>query len=131
MLDLFPDLINPLDGAWGRVTQGPMHRFTFHPASGFSGAEVEKLLGQYYIPIWGREMDDPEERAFLVKRAQANWAEYLLCRAGVPLTSPLLNPRNARFGERHDTMPTPWQSSGIHPYSFVSATVAWLDKLLG
>ena len=82
-MSLLPDVVNPADGLWGRLVHGPMHRFTFYPDGGFSGVDVEMLMRQYGIRIWGREMDDPAERAFLVKKSQAVWAEYVLCRAGV------------------------------------------------
>lgn len=128
-----PDLIDPLDGWIGRWLHGPMHCFTFLRASDFTGAEVEKLLRRYGIRIWGRELDHPQELAFLVKRKQAIWAEYILCRAGVPLTCQLLDPRNAQYQQRHgpNTMPTPWDARGIGPHSVVDHVVDWLDRLLG
>lgn len=131
MTKLLFDWINPLDGVWGRLVHGPMHRFTFHAPGDFSGSEVEMLMRQYGIRIWGREMDDDEERAFLVKRSQAIWAEYLLCRVGVPLTSPLLDPRNAQYAVQHDDMPDPWQERGIGPNSLVDHAVSWIDRLVG
>lgn len=128
-----PDLVDPLDGWIGRMVHGPMHRFSFHHGGDFTGSDVEKLLRQYGIRIWGRELDDPEELAFQVKQKQAVWAEYLLCRAGVPLTCTLLDPRNARYRERHATkpMPTPWSDRGIGPHTLVDHVVNWLDRLLG
>jgi hypothetical protein len=127
-----PDLINPLDGLWGRVSQGSMHRFSFLTGSGFYGYRVELLLRQYGIRVWGREMTDREEMAVLVKRRQAVWAEYVLCRAGVPLTSALIDPRNARYVERYlpGTMPQPWQPNGLRAHSFVDHLVDALDALL-
>jgi hypothetical protein len=133
MLLLFiPDLVDAIDGWTGRLFHGPMQRFTFLRAGDFTGAEVEQLLRRYGIRVWGRELDHPEELALLVKRKQAIWAEYILCRAGVPLTSPLLDPRNAHYQPRHapNTMPTPWDERGIGPHSFVDHVVDWLDRLL-
>lgn len=128
-----PDLIDPIDGWLGQMLNGPMHRFTFSTQGEFTGVEVELLLRQYGIRIWGREMTNPNERAFLVKRRQAVWAEYILCRAGVPLTSPLLDPRNARYRQQHapDSMPTPWDKQGIGPHTFVDHVVDWINRLLG
>lgn len=128
-----PDLIDPLDGWIGRMVHGRMHRFSFLRAGEFTGAQVEKLLQQYGIRIWGRELDDPEELAFYVKETQAVWAEYILCRAGVPLTTALLEPRNAQYALRHSpqSMPTPWQEKGIGPHSIVDHIVNWIDRLLG
>jgi hypothetical protein len=91
------------------------------------------LLRQYGIRIWGREISDEEELAFLVKTKQAVWAEYILCRAGVPLTSKLLDPRNEQYRLRHPpgAMPKPWTERGIGPYSFVDHVVDWLYRWLG
>lgn len=130
---LIPDFINPLDRWYGRLIYGPMHRFSFLVAGDFTGAQVEMLLRQYGIRIWGRDIHDPEELAFLVKRSQAVWAEYILCRAGVPLTGKLLDPRNAQYRQQHapGSMPTPWSERGIGPHSFVDHVVDWLNRLLG
>lgn len=129
----FPDLINWLDGAAGQLAYGPMHRFTFSIATGFRGVDVEMLLHQYGIRVWGRETIGEEELALLVKQKQAVWAEYLLCRAGVPLTGKLLDPRNEQYRQRHapGSMPTPWSEGGIGPHSFVDHVVEWLNRLLG
>ncbi len=133
LLFTIPDLIDPLDGWLGRLWHGPMHRFTMLRDGGFTGTAVEKLLHQYGIRLWGRELDDPKEIAFLVKQRQAVWAEYILCRAGVPLTCKLLDQRNAHYRQRHapGAMPTPWAAKGIGPHSFVDHVVDWLDRLLG
>jgi len=132
---MFPDLINLFDHLSGRLQYGQLHCFTFVTTTGFTGIEVEKLLRQYGIRVWGRMIasEQEQELAFHVKQRQAVWAEYLLCRAGVPLTSPLLDQRNARYRARHapGAMPTPWQEKGIGPHSFVDHVVDWLDRLLG
>ncbi len=131
MFDL--DLFNPLDGWLGRTRHGPMHRFRFLRTGDFSGVEVEQLMRRYGIRVWGREVTDPETISFLVKERQALWAEYLLCRAGVPLVSPLLDPRNAQPHQRHSShaMPTPWDQRGIGPHSLIDHIVDWLNRLLG
>ena len=133
MEKLLLDWINPLDGLLGRLVHGPMHRFTFSTQSDFASAEIEMLMRQYGIRIWGREMRDEDEHAFLVKRRQAVWAEYLLCRAGVPLTGPLLDPRNAQYVQRHErgSLPDPWQARGIGAHSFVDHAVDWINRLVG
>lgn len=125
----FPDLIDAVDGWAGRLAHGPMHRFTVSTQGDFTGMEVELMLRQYGVRIWGREFDQADEFAFLVKRGQAVWAEYILCRAGVPLTSPLLDARNAAY--RRETMPQPWTKQGIGPHTFVDHVVDWLNRLLG
>ena len=126
------DFINPLDGLWGRAAHGSLHRFSFSIDSDFSAFEVEKLLRRYGIHIWGRRLESDTERSFLVKRRQAVWAEYLLCRAGVPLTSPLLDSRNEQYRRRHAprSMPIPWTSEGSAPASFLDHVLELMDKLL-
>lgn len=126
------DFINPLDGLWGRTAHGSMHRFSFSIDSDFSAFEIEKLLRRYGIHIWGRKLESDTERSFLVKRRQAVWAEYLLCRAGVPLTCPLLDPRNEAYRRRHlpRSMPIPWTSEGSGPASLLDHVLEWMDKLL-
>lgn len=130
---MFPDLLNWLDGLAGRATHGDLHRFTFTTESGFTGMEVEMLLRRYGIRLWGRAIVQDNELSFLVKRRQAVWAEYLLCRAGVPLTSQLLDPRNADYQQRHtpNTMPNPWNQRGIGPHSLVDHIIDWLDRHIG
>jgi hypothetical protein len=127
------DLIDAIDGWIGQLTHGPMHRFAFCRQGDFSGAEIEMLLRQYGIRVWARELTNPDEIAICVKQKQAVWAEYLLCRAGVPLTGKLLDPRNEHYRRRHapDSMPTPWSDRGIRPRSFVDHVVDWLYRLLG
>lgn len=131
LLRYFPEIINPLDGLWGRTHHGPMHRFAFAAGTGVTGNQVEKLLRTYGIRIWGREMSNPDERAFLVKRSQAVWAEYVMCRAGIPLIGPLLDQRNAVYAAEHiqDAMPEPWDRRGIRPTSLVDRAIDWLAHI--
>lgn len=127
------DLIDPIDAWFGRILNGPMHRFSFSRHGGFSGAEVEMLLRQYGVRVWGREFDAPDELALLVKKRQAIWAEYILCRACVPLTCQLLDPRNEQYRQRHapGSMPTPWTERGIRPHTMIDYIVDWLYRLIG
>jgi hypothetical protein len=133
MVVLFADPINLLDGLIGRLAHGPLHQFTFSTKSGFTGGDVEFLLRQYGVPVWGRGLLPDEQISLHVKQSQAIWAEYLLCRAGVPLTCELLDPRNAAYQERHapGTMPQPWDERGVAPHSFVAHVVDWLNRLIG
>ena len=128
----FLDWINPLDGLIGRSRHGRMHRFTFDAQCQFSGRDVEMMLRRYGVHIWGREAGPGTQRGFLVKRGQAVWAEYVMCRAGVPLTSPLLDPRNAQYAVNHaqDGMPVPWTDEGVRPRSFIDRLVEGMDNLV-
>lgn len=127
------DWLNAIDGWLGKLEHGPLHRFSFSRNSDFAGVDVEMMLRQYGIRVWGREVDNPDEIAFLVKRRQAVWAEYILCRAGVPLTCQLLDPRNTEYREQHPygSMPTPWNEHGIGAHSLVDHVVDWIDALVG
>ncbi len=125
------DILSPVDALWGRLQFGPMHRFSFYATSAFNGYRVEKLLRQYGIRVWGRRIDG-ERRSFLVKQRQAVWAEYLLCRAGVPLACDLLDPRNAGYPDQHpvDSMPIPWTERGIGAISFIDQLGEWMANLI-
>jgi hypothetical protein len=70
------------------------HRFAIDRYGGYTGQEVEDMLGAHGIPIWDRGFDQ-ERLYFRVKAQQAEWAEYLLVRNGVHVLSKLVNPRNA------------------------------------
>jgi hypothetical protein len=126
------DIISPIDTFFGIARHGKMHRFTFDVNAGFTGYKVEKLLRRYGVRVWGRQVSG-SERSFLVKRSQAVWAEYILCRAGVPLLSPLLDPRNALYPDQHPdaSMPVPWTEKGVPAISFVDHLGEWLAKLFG
>ncbi|MEM7533965.1 MAG: hypothetical protein AAF639_17410 [Chloroflexota bacterium] len=129
-------MINSLDGWFGRTQHGPMHRFTISREGDFNGYDIEQLMQKYGIRIWGREMDGDTELAFLVKETQAVWAEYLMCRSGIPLTSPLLEPRHTHLHQQHltdaenRTMPTPWDEKGIGPISFIDHLVDWIARYI-
>ncbi len=68
--------------------------------AGWSGVEVEALLMRHGVRIWGRGFVG-EQIFFRVKKRQARWAEYLLLRRGVPVTSGPFDPRNADYAERY------------------------------
>ena len=117
------DIFSAIDGMIGQSQYGKMHRFLWDIDSGFTGYRVESMLRQYGIRVWGRKAQGAK-RSFLVRQSQAVWAEYLLCRMGVPLESKILDRRNLEYPAQHDsTMPVPWSSQSGRPISFV-------DKLL-
>lgn len=69
--------------------------------SSWRGVDVERLLAHYGIRVWDRGASG-EELYFCVKRRQVKWAEYVLNRAGVVLTSKAYEPRNAEWAEQHN-----------------------------
>ena len=103
-------------GVWGLLKElvrtasgGGAWRFAVPRAGGLTGWEIEQMLAQYGVTIWGRWFDD-EFLYFNVKEEQANWAEYLLKRRGVQVMTVPYNPLNDLYPQRHPpgSMPTPW-----------------------
>lgn len=121
------DLINAMDGWIGSAFNGPMHRFSFSNQTGHSGVSVEKLLRKYGIRLWGRRLEGEGELSFLVKVKQAEWAEYVLCSAGVPLSTQLLNENHRGIAGK---VPTPWTEEGIGAHTLVDHTVDWLERII-
>ncbi len=71
-----------------------------HRRAGWSGVELEQFLRRYGVRIWGRGFSG-DHFCFRVKQRQARWAEYLLLRRGIPVTSVPFDPRNLTSAERH------------------------------
>lgn len=69
----------PLDGAW-------------------SGHDIEQLLTQYGIEMWGAGFAYGE-LFFRVRKSKAEWAQYVMLRAGVPLKHRLLAAKSANPSE--------------------------------
>lgn len=67
---------------------------------GWTGGDVERLLNHYAIPIWCRRVTD-KHFILSVPRRQANWAEYLILRRGMPLEGELFNPDNQRYAMKY------------------------------
>lgn len=95
--------------------------------SGWTGADVESLLLHYGIIAWGRRVTG-QNFVLSVKERQANWAEYLILRRGIPLDSPLFNPDNAQYTKKYapGDRPPAWADRG----SAVSGTVDKLSEWL-
>lgn len=105
------EVILPIDGLLARAKHGKLHKFSWPASAGFTGYQVEELLQRYGIPCWGREVafDAGDDMALLVKMRQASWAEYLLCRGGIPLSSQLLDERHRYLLYSHGaTLPPAW-----------------------
>jgi len=62
---------------------------------GWRGIEIQQLLSQHGIPITSRGFAYGDV-FFNVKLSQAEWAEYVMLRAGVPLKYGLYSNRNER-----------------------------------
>ncbi len=66
---------------------------------GWSGQQIENMLRQYGISIWGRGFTH-DTLTFRVNIKQANWAEYLLHQNTIPVYSRPLNPKNCTYAKR-------------------------------
>lgn len=86
-----------LDRTLIRAVQGPLHQFTFKRGHGFAGRDVERLLTAQGIRVFERVRLGRDELGFSVRQEHALWAEYILCREGVPLSSELLDEKNERL----------------------------------
>ncbi len=64
--------------------------------SGWRGIDIERLLKRHGVKVWDRGLAG-DDLYFCVKQRQVGWAEYLLLRAGVPVTSALNEPRNRDY----------------------------------
>lgn len=106
------DLINWLDGAIAEMQWGT-HEFRLDCRVGWTGYQVESLLRRYGIRTYGRlynsNAPSVDEVGFRVAKHQATWAEYLMFRAKVPITSPTFNPANERY------KPQPTKAATVPP----------------
>ena len=87
-------------GAGGQVNLGL--RF------GLAGGRVEKILRQYGIRAYRRQYSiNGSDYGVHVLPQQSAWAEYVLRKAGCPLTSPLISESN-RHVQPGGAMPKAW-----------------------
>jgi hypothetical protein len=79
-------------------SNAPMIRVSRY--SHWRGIDVERLLKRHGVKVWDRGISG-DDFYFCVKQRQVKWAEYLLLRAGVPVTSTLVDPRNLQYAQKH------------------------------
>jgi hypothetical protein len=100
-------------------------------SAGWSGIEIERFLRHYGVVIWDRGFVG-DNYYFCVKQRQANWAEYLLLRRGIPITGALYNRENATYGAQHapGDAPPAWadgpRPAAELPRSFIDRMSDWL-----
>jgi hypothetical protein len=89
------DWISPLIALMETAIYG--HGWTFYVDldSGWTGARCEKLLKSKGVKVYGRCIANGDV-FFQVPKKQAEWAEYLLLKAGVPLKYHLFSERNRK-----------------------------------
>jgi hypothetical protein len=81
------------------------------------GMDAEHLVEKYGVRVSGRIVPKRENDlvGFSVPDHHAQWAEYILLRAGYPLVTPLVNPAHARLLERSwHTGPSTGHASPSH-----------------
>lgn len=81
------------------------HRLAIQRHAGWSGVDVETILGKYHISLWGRGFTK-DSLTFLVKERQARWAEYVLQSAGAPVVSKVIDPKNIQAFDKG--LPRAW-----------------------
>ena len=94
----------------GRVGKGRAqadHMFIWERGQGITGWDAECILRRYGVPVIGREYAARSPTVGVkVPGSQAVFAEYLLCRAGLALSTPLLNPAHGKM--KPAAMPPAW-----------------------
>lgn len=130
------DLSQWISLAHGMARHGKLHRFEW--CGNPNGTKFERLLRTYDIHVYGRfcqiEMQQRPDgntktlrRWCHVNQRQAEWTEYLLCCAMVPLESTPVNQANWKaWGKR---MPRPW-TSGVKTVTMTERFLDFLDQIL-
>ena len=87
---------------------GPGVKLTWAHVSDWPGGRVERVLRQYGVRVYRRQYSvNGSDYGVHVLPQQAQWAEYLLRKAGCPLTSSLISEGNRRV-QGGGTMPKAW-----------------------
>jgi hypothetical protein len=97
----------------------------------WSGREAERFLRRYGVVVWDRGFTGPDIY-FSVKERQANWAEYLLLRRGIPVSGRLYDPKNTIYAQQHapGDQPPAWADQQ-KPAESSHSMLDWLrDRLL-
>lgn len=103
------DWISPLMACIQDVVNGPAYTFRVPEACGWSGLQIERMLHDHGVRIWG-QMIVKHTILFTVRLAQARWTQYLLQRAGIPVDNPVVSyptrkrAKNAVMGRRTSVM---------------------------
>ena len=105
----------PLRVLLENITWQGYKRFAISRRGEYSGWDVERFLRDHGIYLWGRGFDS-ENIYFNVKKEQASYAEYMMLRHGVALTSAPVDPRNAAWAAKYDSAPPGW---GTNKRSFL------------
>ena len=90
------DWISPLTALVETAIHGHGWTFYLDLDSGWTGAQCEKLLRSKGVKVYGRCIAKGDV-FFQVPKGQAEYAEYLLLKAGAPLKYHLFSERNRKY----------------------------------
>lgn len=119
-----------------RPVQSGYHRFRWIQDNR-PGMDAEHLMRRYGIPVSSRHIplirSEMMEVGFDVPKRQAVWAEYLLCRAGWCLITPLLDPTHHALLEQawRDGPTRPTGGGKIKRQGITAKFFGIMDELLG
>ena len=122
-----------LVGEFGRTIAGSNRWRIYVPRNcDWSGGEIEQFLTHYGVKVWGRGFAG-EDIYFSVKERQANWAEYLLRRRGIPVSNRLFNAKNDLYAEQHapGDQPPAWADGPQAHNDAKPDVIDWVGRLLG
>lgn len=109
-----PDLINPIEGLIAGLFHD-LERITWSRDYHVAGYDMERLLRQRGIRVYGRITNDPAILGFLVRKTQAKWATYIV---------------NARLAGR--PLPPAWNvQRASHAHTAIDWIVDFLAILFG
>lgn len=93
----------------------------------WSGSDVAHFLKHYGIDVWGGRTTT-DHFIMYVKERQANWAEYLLRRRGIPVDSEVRNPANLVDAQHHapGDQPPAWADRGAERRTTIDRLLDWL-----
>jgi len=96
--------------------------------SEWSGTDIERFLKRYGIIVWGRRVTG-DHYIFTVKGRQANWAEYLLQRRGIPVEGRSHNAKNSVYAQAHmpGDQPPAWADRDKKRDGFLDSLLRILD----
>lgn len=112
------DWISPLLSIIQDMANGPHHDFLVDWNSGWSANEIKRLLKKHGIKVWG-VMVRHETIMFTVRKKQAQWAQYVLQKNGIPLMGGLLSTENGRKSPKAQKKASDWD---------IDSLFSWMDK---
>lgn len=93
----------------------------------WSGSDVVHFLKHYGVDVWGGRTTS-DHFVMYVKERQANWAEYLLRRRGIPVESAVYNAANLVYAQQHapGDQPPAWADRKPEPQTGIEKLLDWL-----